>query len=751
MDDGQSYTNNGYATSYNIAGIPPGTANRLGTANVWNPQGFYGNNPDVGTARPMTSVNAVGFSSKPKSNLPEPFGRHAAPLQKKTENSPEAVVQEQERAVNAILEECALMCLKKDFANALDKAKEAVKKDKQLIKLKEQKTPQADQNFDLTYSIHFNLAKCYHANSMYTEALETYQTIVKNPNYQTSKRLRVNMGNIYFEQRDYRTAIKMYRMALDSVLAAHHRELRNKICRNIGIAFIKLGEYSDAIQSFDEIINSNNTDIDAAYNLVLCYYGTGDKRDMRKAFNKLLAVQVPGLKPEDDIDEENQAGKRDDLSEYLKDSQRKHYDYIYKAATLIAEVIDDDWESGFDYIIEQLKSFSLKRGDNKMSLVGEFEMTKALTYMKRKKFSAAIENLKEFEKKDKKLQAKAATNLAYLYLLEGDVKNALKHASLAVETDKYNASALVNKGCVHYINKEYQDAKALFIEAVNNESDCVQAIYNLGLVNKDLKEYKEALANFKKLHQIIPESIEVLHQISSTYSKMGDNTNAIEWYNMLTHKVPTDPGAQFDLGNIYTQDGDDSNSLHSYLESYRYYPINMDVVTWLGLYYVKHEQYERAITYFERATEINPNEVDWQLMVASCHRRMGAYKQAKKCYESIHNKYPENLEGLKYLVNICTELGSKKEKKAYNTKLKELEKKLQKSTSKKEEEEARAEEQRKANQDDILYKQQQAEQRRREEEQRNIPPSVQKNVAPANKTEQEDDLDADTNYIDDLY
>ena len=34
-------------------------------------------------------------------------------------------------------------------------------------------------------------------------------------------RLRVNMGNIYVEQRKYPQAIKMYRMALDQIQDSH--------------------------------------------------------------------------------------------------------------------------------------------------------------------------------------------------------------------------------------------------------------------------------------------------------------------------------------------------------------------------------------------------------------------------------------------------------------------------------------------------------------------------------------------------
>ena len=43
--------------------------------------------------------------------------------------------------------------------------------------------------------------------------------------------------------------------------------------------------------------------------------------------------------------------------------------------------------------------------------------------------------------------------------------------------------------------------------------------------------------------------------------------------------------------------------------SYRHYPVNLDVISWLGVWYVKSELYEKAIHYFETAAQIQPTEV----------------------------------------------------------------------------------------------------------------------------------------------
>ena len=42
--------------------------------------------------------------------------------------------------------------------------------------------------------------------------------------------------------------------------------------------------------------------------------------------------------------------------------------------------------------------------------------------------------------------ARAATNISFLYFLERDYINAGKYADYAIEYDRYNAKALVNRG-----------------------------------------------------------------------------------------------------------------------------------------------------------------------------------------------------------------------------------------------------------------------------------------------------------------
>ena len=154
---------------------------------------------------------------------------------------------------------------------------------------------------------------------------------------------------------------------------------------------------------------------------------------------------------------------------------------------------------------------------------------------------------------------------------------------------------------------------------------------------------------------------------------MEDPNQAMEWLMQLITVVPTDFRALSKLGGLYDTEGDKSQAFQYYYESYRYFPSNTEVNEWLAAYYIDTQFCEKAIQYFERASLIQPTQVKWQLMVASCFRRSGNYQKALDTYKDIHRNFPENVECLRFLVHLCTDTGLK-EVQEYATKLKRLEK-----------------------------------------------------------------------------
>ncbi|XP_054443943.1 intraflagellar transport protein 88 homolog isoform X2 [Pteronotus mesoamericanus] len=601
-----------------------------------------------GVTRPMTAVRAAGFTKAAlRGSAFDPLGQSrgpAPPLEAKNEDSPEEKIRQLEKKVNELVEESCIANSCGDLKLALEKAKDAGRKERVLVRQREQVTTPENINLDLTYSVLFNLASQYSANEMYAEALNTYQVIVKNKMFTNAGRLKVNMGNIYLKQRNYSKAIKFYRMALDQIPSVH-KEMRIKIMQNIGVAFIKTGQYSDAINSFEHIM-SMAPNLKAGFNLILSYFAVGDREKMKKAFQKLIAVPLEideddkYISPSDDPHTNLviEAIKNDHLRQMERERKAMAEKYIMTAAKLIAPVIETSFAVGYDWCVEVVKASQY------IELANDLEINKAITYLRQKDFNQ-----------------------------ENEFAQASIYADLAVSSDRYNPCALTNKGNTVFVNGDYEKAAEFYKEALRNDSSCTEALYNIGLTYKKLNRLDEALDCFLKLHAILRNSAQVLYQIANIYELMEDPNQAIEWLMQLISVVPTDSRALSKLGELHDSEGDKSQAFQYYYESYRYFPSNIEVIEWLGAYYIDTQFCEKAIQYFERAALIQPTQVKWQLMVASCFRRSGNYQKALDTYKDIHRKFPENVECLRFLVRLCTDIGLK-EVQEYATKLKRLEK-----------------------------------------------------------------------------
>ncbi|KAL2081102.1 hypothetical protein ACEWY4_022955 [Coilia grayii] len=630
-----------------------------------------------GAARPMTAVRAAGYTSTlARGSTFDPLGQSkgpAPPLEAKIEDSPEEKIKILEKKVNDLIEESCMAYSRGDLQLSLEKAKEAGRKERALVRQREQ-TGTADHiNLDLTYSVLFNLANQYANNDMYQEALNTYSVIVKNKMFNNAGRLKVNMANIYFKQKNYPKAIKFYRMALDQISNVH-KEMRIKIMQNIGVVFIKMGQYSDAITSFEHIM-SESPNIKSGFNLILCYYAIGDRERMKKSFQKLISVPL-GIDDDDKYIAANddshtnmviEAIKNDQLHQMERDRKGLAEKFIMTAAKLIAPAIEGSFAAGFDWCVDMVK------GSQYVELANDLEINKAITYLRQRDFNQAVETLKTFEKKDSRVKSAAATNLSFLYFLEKDFDQADRYADMAMSADRYNPAALINKGNTVFEKQDYEKAAEFYKEALRNDSSCTEGLYNLGLTYKKLGRLDEALDCFLKLHAILRNCAQVMFQLANLYEMLEDPHQAIDWLMQLISVTPTDPQVLAKLGELYDNEGDKSQAFQYYYESFRYFPSNIDVIEWLGAYYIDTQFCEKAIQYFERATLIQPTQVKWQLMVASCYRRSGNYQKALDTYKDIHRKFPENVECLRFLVRLCTDMGMK-EVQEYATRLKKVEK-----------------------------------------------------------------------------
>lgn len=186
---------------------------------------------------------------------------------------------------------------------------------------------------------------------------------------------------------------------------------------NIGMVYIKMGQYEEAVTSLEYIMSEQATHR-AGLHLVLCCRALEDKERMRTAFSLLLSVPLD-LEDEEkySADQDNPedviiaAAIRNDSLHVYEMNQKSDAEYcILTAAKIIAPHIEDSFSAGYDFCVESIKNSEYAR------LAGELEINKAIMFLKQRQLSEAIETLKAFDK-ESTIETGAAINLSFIYYL----------------------------------------------------------------------------------------------------------------------------------------------------------------------------------------------------------------------------------------------------------------------------------------------------------------------------------------------
>jgi intraflagellar transport protein 88 len=586
-----------------------------------------------------------------------------------------------EKEIHALIEESASL-LDTDPYLSLDRAKQATKKVAALEKFCDEQDITTVQDSNLDFATWFHLASIYERNGMTQEAIETYNFLMKQKRpKEFLVRIRINLGNLYHSQNEYTEAIKNYRMALDQT-TREEKLLRFQIHRAIGNILMETGKLRSAILEYEAVSMNADADIDTCFNLLLCYAQVRDLEKCKNIFLRILSLK-PVTDASSSIDKDLMASISSsdiDLYEDMTRLQKESRTLVFTSARILCSMFNhNEREAGFLWVHKQLDR-------RYKDIAHQIEIEKALTHMRNCEFDIAIKIFKSFEIKDVDMRAMIATNLSFVYFSEGNFDTADEYADVALATNRFNPNALVNKGNCFFALDDFISAKELYIEALGIDSTHFEALYNLGLTNTRMGLIVDAKVAFEKLHNIITNDPRVLYHVANMYEQSDNNHAAMKWFNVLCACLPTDPGVLHRIGNLYVVLKDDSQSLHYHLESYRIYPTNLDVIGWLAIWFIKHEMYEKSIEFFRQASDIDPKEVKWKLMIGSCYRKIGRLDDALDVYEEVRNDHPRDIEckfrlfstnfslivlyilrdithyqstciGLKYLLSVCRDLG----------------------------------------------------------------------------------------------
>ena len=158
---------------------------------------------------------------------------------------------------------------------------------------------------------------------------------------------------------------------------------------------------------------------------------------------------------------------------------------------------------------------------------------------------------------------------------------------------------------------------------------------NIGLCYLALNQYEKAILSFDNGIKTNTKSIDLYINRALAFEKLGEIAPAIRDYEFVLSKKPNHPIATYNLMNIrknHDSVNDQLEALSSFIEEN---PSFSQGYASRGLFYYNATNYESALSDFNVALKLNPENIDYLFNLALCHEKLKKTYEAAKLFLTV--------------------------------------------------------------------------------------------------------------------
>lgn len=198
----------------------------------------------------------------------------------------------------------------------------------------------------------------------------------------------------------------------------------------------------------------------------------------------------------------------------------------------------------------------------------------------------------------------------------GRIDEALVIIQKAMEQKPDNDELFFVGGLLADEHKQTELAAQYVKKAVDLNPQNVQYMLQMGMVLEKLNRQEEAIVYMQRVLEIEPENVSALNYIGYTWADMGVHLNkAQQFIEKALLQSPDDGYIMDSLGWVFYQQGKYSLALEYLLGAHALQPTDPVIAEHLGDTYVKLNQPQQAIGYYEKSLELDANKTRYSLVI----------------------------------------------------------------------------------------------------------------------------------------
>lgn len=223
----------------------------------------------------------------------------------------------------------------------------------------------------------------------------------------------------------------------------------------------------------------------------------------------------------------------------------------------------------------------------------------------------------------------------------------------ALEIQPDYAIAHCNIGIIYTALEKNEDAIAHLKKAIALNPDLLPALNQLGDIYLREEKYVEARDVLLQSVLKMPDQVESNHRLGIAYFKLHDFENARTQFEKVLILNYQHPEINQYLANTWLELRDHEKAMHYYfcqLEKNPYFETFYNV----GVLFMMKEKLQDALQYFNKAAELDPNDVATQLNMGNIYLKQQKIDHAIICYYQANALRPNDLE-IQHILSALTQ------------------------------------------------------------------------------------------------
>ena len=265
------------------------------------------------------------------------------------------------------------------------------------------------------------------------------------------------------------------------------------------------------------------------------------------------------------------------------------------------------------------------------------------------KISVKINQAKDLLRENRLLEAKKICLNIYnnhnknyeiinlLGIIELNLENyeiSLKYFNEAINLNSSDEKIYNNLGILNYKIGKIDNAVNYFKKAIEIDKNSINPYKNLGKIKLSQNDYKEAKINFEKVLKIDEKNLEALLSLSDILFAEKKYLEAKKKLYKIIELKPNFFQAYNNLGNIEMELNENENALKNLIKSNEIKE-NKAAFNNIGLIYKKKKNFDLAITYFNKALNLDSNYLESLYNLGIVHIQINKFENAIEYFKSI--------------------------------------------------------------------------------------------------------------------